>query len=89
MPNIVTLAEAKLFIRLDHDIEDEIVELMIATAEEAVLAQADGWSGDGEVPARLKMAVLTRVCIMFDERTSVEPGNGEDRLLAPLRSVDL
>ncbi len=89
MPSIVTLEETKLFIRVDDDFEDSVVMMMIAAAEEAVRDHADGWDGAGEAPARLKMAVLARVCIMYEERTSVVPGAGEDRLLAPLRTVDL
>jgi len=89
MPNIVTLAEAKLFIRVDDGDEDMTIETMIAAATEAVCDVAQAWDGAGEPPARLKLAVLSRVAIMFDTRNSVEPGNGEDRLLLPLRTVDL
>lgn len=89
MPNIVTLPETKLFIRVDHDDEDAILETMIAAATDAVRDVAQEWDGTGEAPARLKMAVLSRVAIMFDTRGSVEPGAGEDRLLLPLRTVEL
>ncbi|WP_163000327.1 head-tail connector protein [Sphingobium yanoikuyae] len=89
MPNIVTLAEAKLFIRVLDDDEDTTIETMIAAATDAVCDVAQAWDGTGEPPARLKLAILSRVAIMFDTRNSLEPGIGEDRLLLPLRTVEL
>lgn len=89
MPEIVTLAETKLFLRLDHDDEDTIIATMIEAAADAVRDGAAGWDGEGETPARIKMAVLTRVAVMFDNRSSLEAGTGEDRLLQPLRTMDL
>lgn len=89
MPDIVTLDETKLFLRVDHDEEDTIIVTMIKAATEAVRDVAEGWDGVGLAPARLKMAVLTRVAIMFDDRASVAPGAGEDRLLLPLRAMEL
>lgn len=89
MADIVTLEEAKLFLRVIENDEDDTIDIMIAAATEAVRDIAEEWDGEGEAPARLKMAVLTRVAVMFDNRASVEAGAGEDRLLLPLRKLDL
>ncbi|MFZ2997573.1 head-tail connector protein [Sphingobium sp.] len=89
MPDIVALDETKLFLRVDHDEEDTIIATMIAAATDAVRDVAESWIGTGDAPARLKMAVLTRVAIMFDDRASVAPSAGEDRLLLPLRTLEL
>ena len=90
MANLVTLAEAKLFCRVDHDCEDLTFEILIAAASDAVCAIATDWDGTGEIPARLKLAALTRIAAAFDERESVvDAGKGEDRLLLPLRRLDI
>lgn len=89
MPDIVTLPETKLFLRVDHDDEDSIIDMMIAAATDAVRDVAQEWDGAGDAPARVKMAVLSRVATMFDNRTSVAAGAGEDRLLLPFRSLEL
>jgi len=87
MTDLVTLEEAKAYIRVREDHEDEKIALMIAAASEAVLDIVTGWDRTGEVPARIKLAVLQRVCVMFDSHTSSAPGDGEDRLLLPLRKL--
>jgi uncharacterized phage protein (predicted DNA packaging) len=90
MPNLVTLAEAKLFCRVDADDEDATFEILIAAASEAVCEIATDWDGTVEIPARLKLAALTRIAAAFDERESVvDAGKGEDRLLLPLRRLDI
>ncbi|QQN74819.1 head-tail connector protein [Croceicoccus sp. YJ47] len=89
MTDLVTLTEAKEFLRVMHDHENDTILLLVAAASEAVRAIADSWDGIEPVPARLKMAVLSRVSILYDERGDVRPGLGEDRLLAPLREVRL
>jgi hypothetical protein len=86
---LVTLAEAKLFCRVLSNDEDQTFEILIAGASDAVRDFADGWDGTGETPARLKLAVLTRVAIMFDNRNSVEAGKGELPMLTPLRQLEL
>lgn len=89
MTDIVTLMEAKAHLRILHDDDDAHIELLIASATETVLDMASGWDGEGEAPARLKLAVLARAANAFDDRGSVEAGKGEDRLVLPLRTLDL
>lgn len=85
MTALVTLAEAKAYLRVDSDAEDTTIALLIAAASEAVLSAADGWNGIGEVPDRLKLAVLARVAVAFERRDTVTAGEGEDRLVQPFR----
>lgn len=87
MADLVTLSEAKSFLRVDSDSEDGTIELLITAASDAVTSLADDWDGEGDVPARLKLAVLSRVAIAFDNRESVRPGDGEDRLVSPFREL--
>lgn len=89
MSDLVTLDEAKAYIRVMHNHEDGIISLMVAAASKAVIAVADAWDGTGEVPAQLKMAVLARVGILFDERYSVRGAEGEDRFVSPFRVIGI
>lgn len=87
MTDLVTLAEAKSFLRVDGTDEDGTIGILITAASDAVTDIADEWDGTGDVPARLKLAVLTRVAVAFDQRDNLRPGNGEDRLLGPYRAL--
>ncbi|WJY17494.1 head-tail connector protein [Alteriqipengyuania flavescens] len=89
MPDLVTLAEAKEFIRVMADDEDATIAILVSSASDAVRAVADAWDGVGEVPPRLKLAVLSRVAVAFDERTDVRAALGEDRLIGPYRSLSV
>lgn len=89
MTEIVTLAETKAYLHVDSSAEDATIGMLIAAATEAVLEVADAWDGEGDVPNRLKLAVLARVATTFDNRASVRAGDGEDRLVLPLRKLDV
>ncbi len=89
MTDLVTLAEAKAHCRVDSEDEDDLFAIYIAAASEAVRDIATDWDGTGDVPARIKLAVLTRVAIMFDGRDMAEGAKGEDRLLLPLRKLEV
>lgn len=89
MADLVTLQEAKDYCAIDSDYFDGIVAILIAAASEAVRDVATDWDGTGPVPDRLKLAVLTRVAIAFDNRESVEPGKGELAMLTPLRKLEV
>jgi uncharacterized phage protein (predicted DNA packaging) len=86
---LVTREEAKLFLRLDSNDEDDTVDLLIASASDAVRDVATDWDGEGDVPDRLKLAVLSRVQITFDNRGSVEASTGELPMLTPLRTLEV
>lgn len=89
MADLVTLSEAKAYLRVNHSDDDTTVALLIAAASDAVRDVATDWDGEGDVPDRLKVAVLSRVAITYDERTRVEPGAGELGMLTPLRTLEV
>lgn len=89
MADIVSLEEAKEHIRVRSHDEDALIALYISAASDAVRDLATGWDGEEPAPARLKLAVLTRVSVMFENRESVEAASGEDRLILPLRDLQL
>lgn len=89
MADIVTLAEAKAWLRVSGDDENDTIALLISAASDAVGDLADLWDGTGEVPARLKLAVLSRIAIAFDGRTDVRAALGEERLVSPLHSINI
>lgn len=92
MPNkfgadIVTLEEAKLFCRIDHDIEDPLVTLLIAAATDAVIEYADLWLSD---EARIKLAILCHVARIYDERQDgADLPEAAARLIHPLRRLSV
>ncbi|MBB6192901.1 putative phage protein (predicted DNA packaging) [Sphingobium wenxiniae] len=88
MSDLVTLAEAKLHLRVTHDDEDTAIAMMIAAASEAV-ADIVGEIDPDDIPVRVKLAVLTRVAVMFDTRDSIEAGKGELPMLTPLRKLEV
>ncbi|MFG1241923.1 head-tail connector protein [Xanthobacter sp. V7C-4] len=89
MADLVTLDEARQYLQLTHGFSDPSLALLVAAASEAVLDIASDWDGEGEPPARLKLAVLQRVTIAFQNRDSVEGPAGELALLQPLRSLEV
>lgn len=86
---LVTLTDAKLYLRVDGDDEDATITLLIAAASDAVRDVASDWDGTLPVPDRLKLATLARVAETFDSRTSVEAGKGELPMLTPLRTLEV
>lgn len=65
---IVTIEEAKAFIRVDHHDDDEMILQMIATAEEACREYLDDEAIEAE-PEALKSAVLAHVAALYDNRS--------------------
>ncbi|MFG1371113.1 head-tail connector protein [Xanthobacter oligotrophicus] len=89
MADLVTVEEARAYLQLTHGFTDPSLALLITAASEAVLDIATDWDGEGEPPARLKLAVLQRVVIAFENRGSVEGPSGEEALLLPLRTLEV
>lgn len=89
MPDLVTLAETKAYVRIDNDIDDGTLATLITAASDAVADYADGWDGTGEVPARIKTAVLARVAAAYDVRETITEPKGEHSLVLPYRTLDL
>ncbi|MFD1789682.1 head-tail connector protein [Sphingomonas floccifaciens] len=86
----VTLAEAKLFCRVDHDADDGFFQIAIDAATDAARDVADGWDGSEPVPARVKLAVLHHIVTAYDGRgDSADIPAGSVRLLQPLRRLEI
>lgn len=89
MADLVTLAEAKTWLRILSDDFDAELSLMIPAASDAVLEFADAWDGTSEIPPRLRVAALSRIASMFEDREKIGPGPHERGLIQPLRTLDL
>lgn len=70
MPNSVTLAQAKDFLRASG--EDDLVALLIEAAE-ARVGQAAGVVLTSESPAPLRLAVLILACHAYEHRHDGKP----------------
>lgn len=73
MPDpIITLDEAKAFLRVDYGDEDTLIEHLIATASETAMAHADGLQSGDAVPDSVRTAALIHVARLFDSRHNEE-----------------
>lgn len=69
MPDpVVSLDDAKAFLRVDHDDDDAMVSQMIATAEEACRGYLDDEALTVE-PEALAAAVMAHVAALYDNRS--------------------
>lgn len=67
LPTILTLDEAKVFLRVDHEDEDALVEGFIATATAEALHLADDLDPEADsFPEGIKTAVLLHVEALYD-----------------------
>lgn len=89
MADLVTLAEVKEYVRVDGTQDDGTLATLIAAASDAVADYADGWDGTGDVPARIKLAVLARVAAGYDNRETLTEARGEHSFVLPYRVLDL
>ena len=94
MPQSLTLAEAKGFLRVADASEDATITLLIDAAE-ARVAAAIGLTLTPASPAPLRLAILTLVSHAYAHRALNEQGSGEPSLalvepwLAPYRKARL
>lgn len=65
---IITLAEAKEYLRVTYDDEDTLIAHLIATASESAMAHADGLEDGATVPESVRTAALIHVARLFDTR---------------------
>lgn len=87
---IVTLAEVKSYLRVDHDDEDALIALLIGAATEAALRLADSYNPADEPPLSLKLAILVHVARAYDNREdAADTPPSAARLLSPLRQLDV
>jgi len=85
---LVTIEEAKAWLRIIDDYEDDLIRLLIAAASDACAEYADGWDGQGDTPPRLKLAVLAHVGAAFDSRETVDIPAPAQSLARPFRKLD-
>lgn len=72
MPQSLTLAEARAFLRVPDASEDAVLTLLIDAAEARVAAAA-GVALSATSPAPLRLSVLTLVAHAYEHRDSAEP----------------
>ncbi len=81
---LVTLEEAKLYLRLDNDSEDTLITSLINTAqilcEDIIRKKVDGLE---EVPGTLKIGILYGVAYLYENREQADY-NGLIKTLAGL-----
>ena len=70
MAALLTLDEAKLHCRVDHNDEDSLLGALIATATTAVADYMNVTSVDDTAPAPVKSAALLLVGSLYEQRES-------------------
>ena len=85
---IITLDEAKTYLRVDYTDEDALIENFIATAEKLVQDMSrlsdDEWSAaDEDTLARVRIAVLYTVAYFYEHREEAD----HSKLNLTLRSL--
>lgn len=93
MPQYVTLEEAKMHLRVEHDDEDTLINTFIDAGEDAVIRECLDF---GEVmPSPLKAAVLLYTADLYANRelqvpgAHVSPNQTIERLIGPYRRVGI
>ena len=84
----VTLAEARLFLRVEHDAEDGLIQTLIDAAQARVEAEV-GQVVDAASPAPLRLAVLMLVLRAYERGEKDMPIRPVEAWIAPYRPVRL
>jgi len=84
----VTLAEARLFLRVEHDAEDQLIQTLIDAASARVEAET-GCALDATSPAPLRLAVLMLTLRAYERGEPEMPIRPVEAWIAPYREVRL
>ena len=84
----VTLAEARLFLRVEHDAEDGLIQTLIEAAQARVEAEV-GQAVDAASAAPLRLAVLMLVLRAYERGGREMPIRPVEAWVAPYRAVRL
>ena len=84
----VTLAEARQFLRVEHDAEDQLIQTLIEAARARIEADI-GQGLDAGSPAPLRLAVLMLVLRAFERGETEMPMRPIEAWIAPYRPVRL
>lgn len=84
----VTLAEARLFLRVEHDAEDGLIQMLIQAAQARVAAETGQTLGAAS-PAPLRLAVLMLVLRAYERGDRDMPIRPVEAWIAPYRQVRL
>lgn len=87
-PEIVTLNEAKAWLRVDADDENATIQSLIDAATEAALEYADAFDPTAEPSPRMKLAILAHVSNAFRNRENPEAPGASKSLIQHLRVMD-
>ncbi|MBW8302975.1 MAG: head-tail connector protein [Brevundimonas sp.] len=84
----VLLAEARLFLRVEHDAEDALIQTLIDAARARVEGDV-GLTLDSTSPAPLRLAVLMLVLRAYERGDRDMPIQPVEAWIAPYRGVRL
>ena len=88
MAAVVTLAEARVFLRVEHEAEDQLIQTLIDAAVARVSGEV-GLSLTSTSPAPLRLAVLMLVLRAFERGERAMDVGPVEAWIAPYRVVRL